>query len=590
MPIHLKQSTASQEVPIGPFLNSTDGNTTEAGLTIANTDIKVWKAGATTLANKNSGGGTHISGGIYYAVLDATDTDTLGSLVIFCHVSGALAVRVECVVLAANVYDSLIGGGDLLDVSVVQLNGGAQSLTDLKDFADDGYDPVTNKVQGVVLTDTVTTYTGDTPQTGDSFARIGATGSGLTSLATQASVNAVDDLIDTEVGAIKTVVDAIEVDTQDIQARLPAALVSGRIDSSVGANQAGVDFTAAMKTSLDAATPAVTVSDKTGFSLSGAGVQAIWDAATSALTTVGSIGKWILDKLDVVLSTRLSTAGYTAPPTASQNADAVWDETLADHLTAGSTGAGLNAAGSSGDPWATAVPGAYGAGSAGKILGDNLNATVGSRSSHSAADVWASGTRTLSSFGTLVADVATAVWESATRTLSAFGFTVATNSDSNVTAIKAKTDNLPASPAAVGSAMTLAADSVSAAAIAADAVTEMQSGLATQTLLTTVAGYLDTEIGAIKAKTDLIPASPAAVGDIPTANANADALLDRSNGIETSITLRQAQRVQLASAAGKLSGAATTTVAIRNPADTKDRITATVDASGNRSAVTLDVT
>ena len=35
----------------------------------------------------------------------------------------------------------------------------------------------------VTLADTITTYTGDTPQTGDSFARIGATGSGLTSLA-----------------------------------------------------------------------------------------------------------------------------------------------------------------------------------------------------------------------------------------------------------------------------------------------------------------------------------------------------------------------------------------------------------------------
>ena len=36
--------------------------------------------------------------------------------------------------------------------------------------------------------------------------------------------------------------------------------------------------------------------------------------------------------------------------------------------------------------------------------------------------VWATTTRTLSSFGTLVADVATAVWGATTRTLSAFGF------------------------------------------------------------------------------------------------------------------------------------------------------------------------
>lgn len=45
--------------------------------------------------------------------------------------------------------------------------------------------------------------------------------------------------------------------------------------------------------------------------------------------------------------------------------------------------------------------------------------------------------------------------------------------------------------------------------------------------LATVAGYLDTEIAAIKAKTDNLPAAPAAVGDIPTATQNADALLNR---------------------------------------------------------------
>lgn len=54
----------------------------------------------------------------------------------------------------------------------------------------------------VTLADTVTTYTGNTPQTGDAFARIGATGSALTSLATQASVNTLDDFVDTEVAAI----------------------------------------------------------------------------------------------------------------------------------------------------------------------------------------------------------------------------------------------------------------------------------------------------------------------------------------------------------------------------------------------------
>lgn len=239
MTIWLKQSTASQEIPLGIFVDSTDGNTEESGLTVANTDIKIWKTGATTLASKNSGGATYISNGIYYAVLDATDTDTLGPMVIFVHVSGALAVKQECLVLPANIYDSFVAGSDNLDVNTMQwlgtacatptvagvpevdlthVSGDAQSATDLKDFADAGYDPATNKVQGVVLTDTVTTYTGNTVQTGDSFARLGAP--------TGASVSV-------DVAAIKTQTAAIETDTQDIQTRIPAALVSGRMSSDL---------------------------------------------------------------------------------------------------------------------------------------------------------------------------------------------------------------------------------------------------------------------------------------------------------------------------------------------------------------------
>ena len=57
---------------------------------------------------------------------------------------------------------------------------------------------------------------------------------------------------------------------------------------------------------------------------------------------------------------------------------------------------------------------------------------------------------------------------------------------------------------------------------------------------------------------------------------------------EGTTTLRQFLRLAASSLWGKLSGAATTAIAIRDEADTKDRITATVDADGNRSAVTLD--
>lgn len=63
-------------------------------------------------------------------------------------------------------------------------------------------------------------------------------------------------------------------------------------------------------------------------------------------------------------------------PTAAFIADAVWDEATAGHTTAGTTGKALTDAGSAGDPWATVLPGAYGAGTAGKLVGDNINAPI----------------------------------------------------------------------------------------------------------------------------------------------------------------------------------------------------------------------
>ena len=64
----------------------------------------------------------------------------------------------------------------------------------------------------------------------------------------------------------------------------------------------------------------------------------------------------------------------------------------------------------------------------------------------------------------------------------------------------------------VVTATAIAADAIGASELAADAITEIQSGLATAAALTTV----DTVVDAIQAKTDLLPASPAATGDIPT--------------------------------------------------------------------------
>jgi hypothetical protein len=156
MPNWLKQST-SVDVGIGPFLDETDGKTAETGLTITQPDIRLKKNGG-AWAQKNAAQTlSHEEAGWYEVTLDATDTNTLGILIVAVHESGALPVWKEYMVVPAMIYDSIVAGSDRLDTNV--------------------------------------THVGDTAQTaGDIIA-----------------------------------------DTNDIQTRLPAALVSGRIDASVGA-------------------------------------------------------------------------------------------------------------------------------------------------------------------------------------------------------------------------------------------------------------------------------------------------------------------------------------------------------------------
>jgi len=95
-----------------------------------------------------------------------------------------------------------------------------------------------------------------------------------------------------------------------------------------------------------------------------------------------------------------------------------------------------------------------------------------------------------------------------------------------------------------------------------------------------------------KARSDVLLAQAA-----ETIEANIDAtisgissaLLSLTNGVETGVTVKQALRAVLAFVSGKADGGNTTPQHYRDPGDTVDRITFTVDANGNRSAVTLNL-
>jgi hypothetical protein len=331
----------------------------------------------------------------------------------------------------------------------------------------------------------------------------------------------------------------------------------------------------------------------------------------------------------------VSTQNYIILPKNS-----VWDDVLAEHLGSGSTGNALNAAGSAGDPWATALPGAYGSGTAGKIVGDNINATISSRlasASYTAPDnssitaikaktdqlvftltnkvdasiqaagdfaqaaadkVWSSTTRTLSAFSFAVDISAAAVsliWDKATSALTTVGsigklfvdninatissrlasasYTAPDNT--SITAIKAKTDNLPSDPAD-----------------ASDVAASFSSIAAT---LATIAAYIDTEVAAIKAKTDNLPATPAAAGDAMALtsaerNSTADAIFTRTLGTEAyasdgSVPTFAQMQFMLWSALAQF-GITSTTISCKKLDGTTEAMTFTLDSSSSPTSRT----
>lgn len=81
--------------------------------------------------------------------------------------------------------------------------------------------------------------------------------------------------------------------------------------------------------------------------------------------------------------------------------------------------------------------------------------------------------------------------------------------------------------------------------------------------------------------------SVSAVQDL-TAGSVAEEILD-SQLVETGLTVRQTLRLCASALGGKVSGAGTTSIVFRDVGDTKDVISATVDASGNRLSVSVDV-
>jgi len=103
----LKQSTA-KTIRVGPFLDISDGVTEETGLTITAAEFRISKNGGAFAAKNDATTGTHDSDGWYSTALDATDTNTVGELILNDQQpANALPVWVRFWVLEENIYDSL---------------------------------------------------------------------------------------------------------------------------------------------------------------------------------------------------------------------------------------------------------------------------------------------------------------------------------------------------------------------------------------------------------------------------------------------------------------------------------------------------
>jgi hypothetical protein len=191
-------------------------------------------------------------------------------------------------------------------VNVTQLAGDSQSLTDLKDFADAGYDPSTNKVQGVVLVDTVTTLTNLPAITANWLTAAGLAAdavaeiqSGLATAAALATVDGIVDdiLVDTaEIGAAGAGLTNINLPNQTMDI---VGNITGNLSGSVGS--------------------VTTVNDKTGYALSATGLNLVVPADPSAIPVLGTSNivvwmgyqaAWMVNEVNVTSSNAiLKTSG-----------------------------------------------------------------------------------------------------------------------------------------------------------------------------------------------------------------------------------------------------------------------------------------
>lgn len=555
--IWMDVDTALAEVPVNmmPLIDDTDFKTVEdavaynaAGMDLRWNFVTTGGAYTSTAVTPTTAGSydwTHQGDGMYSIEMPASggasiNNDTEGFGWFSGKITGVLPFRGPVIGFrAAALNNALIDGGDVLGVNMVQISGDSGAADNLEAACDGtGYNVGSGSIVAASVTGAVGSVAGN-----------------------------VDGSVASVVGAVGSVTGSVGSVSGDV-----GGSVLGSVSGSVGSVTAGVTISGtittldALDSTLSSAHGAGSWATATGFSTHSA--TDVWAVGTRELTSGAA------PSVSDIWSHGTRTLTANPGDSAATIADAVWDEALSGHIATGSAGEALAGAGSAGDPWATSLPGAYSAGTAGYIVGTNLNATVGSRSSHSAADVWS---------------VATRVLTASTNIVLAKGVGVTGFNDLSAAQVNAEAD-AALSDVGLTSTVTGRIDVATSTRLASASYTAPLDAAGTRTALGLAAANLDAQLTAIDTVVDTILDDTGTAGVVlssATRDAIAASLLDLAAGVQTSWTLREALRVILAAAAGKISGADTSTVTIRDPGDTKDRIVASVAASG-RTSVTYD--
>lgn len=187
----LKQSTA-YTFRFGPFLDDTDGKTAETGLTISQADIRLSKGGGNFAQKNESSSSSHDELGFYIVVLDATDTNTCGELLVACHESGALPVFKTFYVLEEAIYDAMFGASanafnsdGRVDVASIEGSDATDQINAACDTALSDYDAPTKAEMDSAFS------------------------------TTNGKIDTVDDFLDTEVAAILADTNELQGDWAD---------------------------------------------------------------------------------------------------------------------------------------------------------------------------------------------------------------------------------------------------------------------------------------------------------------------------------------------------------------------------------------